>query len=288
MLVVENNTNFVNWTTAGVVNPITYGGEVVIVFDPGKTNMAMIIGTPDGTVLNHLEFSGNNRGSGPTMNTTLYCNEVQEFLRQYLKHAKLWCVATEATILKKGQNYYHSNQVLNEVRATLLQFFYTEYGVRVEEINNWSWKHFVLPEGYRSQKFKGSKKWFNDMNPSSPYNFYHNADMTDCYCIYLYVVANLCSTYKMICNRDEVAITPYKYSIIPKSFDTGDKVTKAFYNNRFSLSANLAYYTNRILHSYELVVPADCFELKDIYANARMFDKGNLWDKEVKVVACRT
>lgn len=288
MLVVENNRTHVQWRAADAVNPISYGGEVVIVFDPGKTNMAMIIGTPDGTVLNHIEFSGNNRGNGPVMDTTIYCNEVKEFLRKYLQKARIWFVATEATILKKGRDYYHSNQVLNEVRANLLQFFLSEYGIHVEEINNWSWKSHILPEGYRSQKFKGSKKWFHDVNPTSPYNFYFNADMTDCVCIYWYVVEYMCTNYTMICNRSEVAISQYKYTIVPKSFSTGSKVTVVQFNNVFSLAQNIAYYTNRILHSFVMEVPVDCFELKDIYGNVQMFEKGNLWDKTVKVVVCRT
>lgn len=287
MLVVENNKTHVQWRTADVVNPLSYGGEVVVVFDPGKTNMAMIVGTPNGTILNHLEFSGNNRGNGPVMDTTLYCNEVKEFLRKYLSNVRIWMAATEATILKRGCNHYHSNQVLNEIRANLLQFFLEEFNVHVEEINNWSWKSHILPEGYRSNKFKGSKKWFHDINPTSPYNFYFNADMTDCVCIYWYVVDYMCKTYTMICNRNEVAVCPYKYTIVPKDFPTGEKVTVVQYNGTFGLSANLAYYANRILHSFVMEVPTSCFELKDIYTNAQMFEKGNLWDKAVKVVVCR-
>ena len=288
MLIVENNTTFVEWGLADDVNPLAYGGELVIVFDPGKTNMAMIVGTPTGTVLNHLEFSGNNRGNGTPMDTTLYCRQVQEFLRKYLTNARLYCVAVEQTILKKGTSAgYHSNQVLNEIRANLLQFFFTEYGIRVEEINNWSWKHAMLPEGYRSQSFKGSKKWILDKNPTSPYAFYFNADMTDCLFIYMYVCTHLCKNYMMICNRRESAVAPYHYSIVPKTFNLGDKITNVTYNNTFDLWSNMAFYVNRIMHTFAMLVPVDKLELSNIYGKAQLFEKSNMWDKEVYLVVAR-
>ena len=287
MLVVENNQTYVQWSTADIVNPISYGGEVVIVFDPGKTNMAMIVGTPTGQVLNALEFSGNNRGKGTPMDTTLYCQEVQEFLRRYLQNARLYCVAVEQTILKKGQSFYHSNQVLNEIRANLLQFFNTEYNIRVDEINNWSWKFAILPEGYRSQYFKGSKKWLEDTNPQSPWVQYFNADMTDCLCIYMYVCSHLCKNYMMICNRRENPIVEYTYSFLPKSMKLGDTITQVTYNKTFDFYNNMAFYVNRILHTFSMLIPTDAVELKDIYGRTQFFEKTNLWDKEVQVVVCR-
>ena len=54
MLVVERNTTFVQWGIGDDVHPLEYAGDVVIAFDPSKSNMAMIVGTPDGTILNVL------------------------------------------------------------------------------------------------------------------------------------------------------------------------------------------------------------------------------------------
>ena len=105
MLVVENNTTFFNWGIGGTVKPLEYGGEVVVVFDPSKTNMAMVIGTPRGDIITTFEFSGNNRKRGPAMDTTQYCMEVREFLSKLFQNVNLYTVAIEQAILKKGNNY---------------------------------------------------------------------------------------------------------------------------------------------------------------------------------------
>lgn len=287
MLVVENNQRFIQWGVEGTVSPLAYTGDTVITIDPGKTNMAMVVGTPDGTVLDTVEFSGNNRGSATPMDTSRYCYEVQAYLKRYLTHARLYTVAMEQTILKHGVNYYHSNQVLNEIRSTIISFFLSEYGVRVEEINNWSWKHAILPEGYRSQKEKGSKRWFRDCFPDSPYNNYYHADMTDCLCIYMYVCQYLCKNYSMICNKKEEPIVKYDFSIFPSTFSTGDKITVVTYNDLYGVYNNLAFYANRILHGFCMEVPAKDLEMRDIYTRSMLFTSNNIWDNRVKLVGGR-
>lgn len=180
MLVVERNKTFVTWSAGDVVHPLDYTGDVVITFDPSKTNMAMVIGTPEKDVLNVLEFSGNNRGRGPAMDTTLYCEQVKQFLGQYLVRANLYKVGIEKTILPRGQkSHYHSVTVLNEIRSSLLSFFLERFQMKVIEINNWSWKSAILPEGYRSQSEKGSKRFFKTYMPDSEYSKYYEADVTD-------------------------------------------------------------------------------------------------------------
>lgn len=286
MLVVENNTNAVNWGINGAVNPLIYGGDVVVVFDPSKTNMAMLLGTPDGTILNTIEFSGNNRRSGPTMDTTQYCQEVRAFLKRYLAKAHIYMVAVEQAIHKKGFEYYTSNMVLTEIRANILNFFREIYGIEVIEINNWSWKHATLPEGYRGQFQKGSKKFFQDKMPNSPYAHYFEADMTDCICIYWYLLSQKCGSYVMLCNRSETAIVDFEYAIYPDSGYT-DQLKEVTYNDAYSIEDNIAFYVNRLSKPFALTVPVNKLSMEQIYKSATFFENKDIFTKNVKVVACR-
>ena len=286
MLVVENNTTETNWYVGSELHPLEYAGDVVIAFDPSKSNMAMVLGTPDGTILNTLEFSGNNRKKGPTMDTTLYCEEVTTFLRRYLENAHIYMVGMEQTILKKGMDYYHSNQVLNEVRSNLLSFFLEAYGVKVIEINNWSWKHAVLPEGFRGQFQKGSKLYFQKFMPNSPYCNYFEADMTDCICIYWYMISKHCTNYVLMCNKSEQPFRPYTFAIYPDNGLT-DELMQVPYNDAFPIETNVAFYVNRLNKTFVLTVPTKKLPIEMIYGKATQFTEKDIFKNTVKVVACR-
>lgn len=286
MLVVENNSVFVNWTKGSPVSPLLYGGDLVITFDPSKTNMAMVVGTPEGTILNHLEFSGNNRRKGPTMDTTIFCEEVRSFLRGYLSNAHLYMVATEQTIMKKGMEHYRSNKVLNEIRSNLLNMFLEDFDLKVIEINNWSWKHAVLPEGFRGQFQKGSKLFFERRYPNSAYNNYFEADMTDCVCIYWYVVAEHCKQYSMFCTRVESPLVPYSWAIYPARMVSKD-IREVKYNERFTIEENLNFYVNRLTKTFAMDVSPSVLDLDILYSKANMFGDKDMHDKMVKVVGAR-
>lgn len=287
MLVVEGNKTFNNWTLGQDVNPMNYAGEVVVVFDPSKSNMAMVVGTPMGDILNTIEFSGNNRKRGPAMDTTRYCEEVRSFLKMYLSKVNLFCVAVEQAITPKNGGFHHSNMVLTEIRANLLNFFLDEFGISVIEVNNWSWKHAVLPEGYRSPFEKGSKKWFVQTMPDSPYSHYFEADMTDCICIFWYIVSTKCSTYKCYCDRAEQSLSEFVYFYTPLENNITDDMSELAYNNRFSILENLSYYVNRVMGYFYIKVPIDVLTVEDVYNKTVSYEFDNLHDSEVKVVAKR-
>lgn len=288
MLLVERNTNFINWSIGMPVTPLPYKGEVVITFDPSKTNMAMIIGTPDGNILDMLEFSGNNRGRGPTQDTTVFCQEVRTFLKEYLIDSTLYIVAVEQAITKQGTNYHHSNMVLTEIRSNLLNFFLSEFGIRVLEINNWSWKHAILPEGYRGKFEKGSKKFFVRNMPDSPLAKFYEADMTDCYCIYQYVIKNRCQDYTMLCNQAETYAGEYEYVFTTQSSPVIKTMRRVLYNPTYTFEENLNYYLNRILGKFYLVVPVDVIDVKSVYSHSIRFNLENIDDKEVVVMVWRS
>lgn len=288
MLVVERNKTFVNWGMNDSVRPLQYAGDVVITFDPSKTNMAMVIGTPDKEILNVLEFSGNNRGKGPAMDTTLYCEQIKNFLSQYLKHANIYKVGVEKTILPTGKKArYHSVTVLNEIRSTLLSFFFERFQIKVIEINNWSWKAGVLPDGYRSKYEKGSKKFFLDFFSDTEYVHYYEADVTDCICMYWYMCSNACADYTVFCNRVEQSFSGYTYTYVPADSTVCQNLREMIYNKRFSLEDNLCYYSNRLLVPFYLVVDVADLNIKDVYGKSMLFKSSNLNDTKVKVVGKR-
>ena len=284
MLVVENNEVSVNWHIGSKLNPLMYKGDLVITFDPSKSNMAMVVGTPDGDILTVLEFSGNNRKRGPVMDTTVYCNEVRQFLREYLQYCNFYIVAVEQAITKHGTSYHHSNMVLTEIRSNILNFFLEEFGIRVLEINNWTWKSHVHPKGYRSQSEKGSKRYFRDMFPDSPYCNYFEADVTDCICIFTYVIESMCKGYNLYCTQVESCLREYSFGFVPISVTNFDDLRKVVYNPLFSLKDNLNFYVNRISTTFLMEVPMDVIEISDCYGHSNLFDFSNLNDEKAKVV----
>lgn len=284
MLVVENNRIGINWSIGDTVTPLKYGGDLVVVIDPSKTNMAMLFGTPNGDVLNVLEFSGNNRKRGPVQDTTIYCSEVRHFLKEYLKYANLYIIAVEQAITKKGEGYHHSNMVLTEIRGNILNFFLEEFGIKVLEINNWSWKSHCLPKGYRGHNEKGSKRYFIENFPESPYCNYFEADVTDVICIYQYVIDMKCSGYKSLCNRVEPALREYKYYYTSVKNIYTENNPKVVYNPVFSIKENLDFYVNRMLTSFYMDVPTDRVEPADVYGKTVLFEASDMKENSVRVV----
>lgn len=286
MLVVENNTIHKFWGIGDTVHPLDYSGDVIVVFDPSKTNMAMIVGTPDKTILNTLEFSGNNRTKGPVMDTTQFCLEVRHFLTRYLSKCNLYLVAVEQAITKQGTSYHHSNMVLTEIRSNLLNFFLEQFGIKVIEVNNWSWKFAILPEGYRSKYEKGSKKWFVENMPESPFAHYYQADMTDCICIYWYLVSKKCANYTCYCNKYEACSSEYMYFYAPLDSSVTNDAREVTFNPRFTVVENLNYYVNRIFQPVYMQIPIET-DLGEVYNHAFGFEFSNMDDKTIKVVARR-
>lgn len=291
MLIVEDNQTTVNWSRGMHVNPMQYAGDLVVVIDPGKTNMAVAISTPKKQVLKHFEFSGNNRGRGPVMDTTLYCEEFRAFLKAYLGNANLFIVAIEeAVTYKKGNspyNYHQSNLCLTEIRSNVLNFFLEEFGIKVIEVNNWAWKSRVLPEGYRSQSEKGSKRMFEELLPELPYKDYFAADMTDVICILWFVCDTYCSGYVVYCNKRESGLGSYTYTFVPKDLPAYKALPEFGYNKNFTLEDNINYYTNRVFKPFSLVLEMSEIDPDIVYEHSSWFSDKNLQDKEVRVVIIR-
>lgn len=302
MLVVIDNKFRSYWTIGQPTGKLNYHGEIVITFDPSKTNMAILIGTGEPlsledfyyegypkSILKTIEFSGNDRGkASPPQDTTLFCEEVRHYLASYLEGARFKYVAIEQALTKRGRDTGHvTNMVLTEIRGNLLNFFLETFNVRAIEINNWSWKHAILPEGYRGQQQKGSKLFFTRNLPHSPFSFYYEADMTDCICIYLYVVMKFCSQHVTFCSTAEPKLNEYKYAYVPVSLDTSRHYIEFAFNPKFSLEENMNYYANRTTSNFVLLVDWNVPTLEDLYENCAVAKWESIDDDKVKVIVCR-
>ena len=281
MLIVEHNEVTWHWSPEYGVTPLAYDGDVVIAIDPSKSNFAMVIGTPTGEIIETIEFSGNNRKRGPVMDTTEYCAQLRAFLREYLSRVRLYLVGVEAAITEQGVNYHHSNMVLTEIRGNLLNLFKEEFKVRVTEVNNWSWKSHCLPKGYRSISEKGSKRFYVENYPNSPYSNYFEADMTDCLCIYKFLVDMECNSYSTICNRIEDCTTAHEILYVPLTWEHRGLFAEVDYNPNFTIEENVRYYVNRMLKPFLMQVPITLLSREDMYCKSKLFEVSNLHDTDV-------
>ena len=284
MLVVYNNSKSIHYSDRTPINPIETNDLLVVALDPSKTNFAMVVGSPDGRLLEVVEFSGNNRSKGPVMDTTQYCHELRSFFSKYFEGKRLYVVGTEAAITQKGEKNNHlTNMVLTEIRASILGFFYDMYGINVIQINNWSWKHSELPEGYRSPFEKMSKLYLKASDPTNPLIDYFHEDACDAYFMYKYLVKQSCQGFTLICDSVEEPRRNYDYYItICNELEL--PYTKVIYNSVFTLKENIAYYTNRFSQDFYFVVPINDLKLDDIYMHCKNINESILYLREAAVV----
>lgn len=253
---------------------LRYTGQAVVVLDPSKTNCALVVGDPGGEIQIIVEMTGNNWRVGPVMDTTQYCSEVKDFIRRLLVDTEVYMFKAEQAITKKGMNHHHSSMVLTEIRAALLGLAYEEYGFHKEqvEVNNWSWKHGILPEGYRSQNEKGSFRYFWQYLKDDTYLDYFEADVTDCVCIYQFVIKNIKDTYRIVCTQKEKARKEYKLAIMPSYVDTGD-YRPFTYNPSFTVEENAAYFVNHSRRSGIAEMKIPFIPMESIYRLSSGFMK---------------
>lgn len=273
MLVVENNTKSYYYNTAMIVRPLEYFGECMVVIDPSKTNMAVLIGDYAGNVLSVIEFSGNNRRKGPAQDTTEYCLEVRKFILEYLSNCNVTLVGVEQAVGYEGMNHYRSSLVLTEIRANILGFFRENMGVQVIEINNWSWKAGVLPAGYRSQSEKGSKRFICDTYPNTIWTQFFEADVTDVLCMYWYMLQTG-NTHNIVCQSVEQPRVNFSYYFEPARIVTN--IREVVYNDVYSVMDNCHYYVNRIFDPFCMPTPASSVPIDIIYGHCTKFELSDI------------
>jgi len=288
MFVQYNNSRTLNFDMSSRVDPLDYNGEIVVAMDPSKTNFATVIGTPDGRVIEIVEFSGNNRSKGPIEDTTLYCEELRTFFTQYFANAQIYLVGIEAVITVKGKRADHvshiSNVTLNEIRSTVLSYFMHEYGIHIQEINNWAWKHAELPEGYRHPYEKYSKKYIRDTDPTNPLVNYFHEDACDAFFIYKYMVDTMCKNYMLICTQVEPCDTEYELSVTELDSPFIDGLREVSYNDMFTIKDNANFFVNRKITGCYFKVPINTLDLPTIYECAGGISQNIFNDDECLVV----
>ena len=258
------------------IEPFNFCGDIVLATDPGKTNMAMTVGTPFGTQLAILQF----RAPGSAQDTSTYCQDFKYFLLQYFANCNIMIFGIEQAISKRGMEHHRSSMVLTEIRANLIDVAFSMTGKKPIEINNWSWKYAILPDGMRSQSEKGSARFLPQV-----YEKYGNADVTDSICMYRYLVDKHCRPSPIVPNRSEKALSEYKVVIAPRGLHANRRTRKFVYEPELSLEENCIFYVNRTWELGLAEVDADVLRFEDIYKYAKGFPRfGNRQEAEVVVV----
>lgn len=240
--------------------------ELLVVFDPGKTNMAMIVGTIYGEIVAILEFSGKSAYNGLAIDTTDYCLDFMAFVKGMLADCKIRQFSQEKAILKNvpGYQHFNSQMVLTEIRANLIMLSVDMTGKKPREINNQEWKGAILPPGFNKRGEKGSKEF---MKVYAPEFASYSHDVTDVICMYLYEVKKIQEKEGILCNKTEkprydMDIAIYDKVILPSDI-------KLFqFNDEFSCLDNATFYANRsdVLGACKL--PRELISLDDLYKYA--------------------
>lgn len=266
MRIIENFETVTYYDLNSIQQPLEFETPFVVAIDSGKINMGVVIGNEYGDVYKIYEISGKD------IDTTIYCQQFKKFFKELFSRQQPIFGGQEQTILKKGQAYYHSAQVLSEIRGILLDTFVGADGIlgaealntRWEQINNWSWKSEVLPPEYRTREVgKGSYLYCQTLNPIWK-KAKETADATDAYCMYEYLIRRRSKNKNILCRVQERA--QYKYEIYLTSPQMVDKSWKIFqFNPKFSLVSNAIYYSNRSSEIGVAKVNLESISVEDIY-----------------------
>lgn len=257
---------------------LTNKEPVVIIVDPSKSNMAILVGSVYGEIIEIIEVAGKEDDNSTRMNTTEYCDEFREFLITRYGKLNIARFYQEQAILKKGMEYYHSSVVLMEVRSLLIDVSMELTGQYSHEINNLTWKANVLPKELRKRDVKkGSKIYLKQIDSK-----YQNMtdDVTDAICMYMYVLKTYYKDEIVICADSEKCDYKYKYLITAK--DRYKAVGRNFkYNNRFSLEENMNYVMNRVHSMCYTDINIDDIEIEYTYSNLKDI---TTYDKELRLI----
>lgn len=232
------------------INPIQIKEPVLIVADPSKQNMAVLVGNLYGKIYEIYELSGKDP-SGYAQDTIDYCIEMRSFLTQRFAECQIVEMSQEEAIDKKGRTkeqgllYFKTSMILRDVRAFYIVAAVDLTGSKPHMFNNQVWKTSVLPPGYNKHGIKGSKVYLNELTNNEYINY--SDDITDVICQYYYRVKALSTNAKICCTEKEDNHIPYKYFITDIKNVKKDIMKEFVYNSGFSLIDNMNYFTNRIV-----------------------------------------
>ena len=250
-------------------------GNFVVAIDPSKTNLGLVVGNDRNVIYEWVELSGKD------CDTTEYCNDLMDFLVDYLSNGTIIVAGVEQAVMYKGMQYYHSQMVLTEIRANILQGFLQRFNIQIHEINNYAWKGAILPDGYRGRSEKGSLRYINEKGIKGI-----SDDISDAICIFLYLSRFVDQPEVLHCTDEEESLFKYTYAIVPTTFVVADLKETFGGNGKVSLKGNIAYFLNRTtLTGFAFTYPVTSLTLEDIYCGNSHVDTPNL--ETVKVVVAR-
>jgi len=268
MQVWKNNIFIGEYDALSPVEPLDYAGEVIISIDQSKTNFAVDVLSPTEDIVEVIEFSGNNRKRmSPPEDDTRFCREVKHFFIEHFKYAEVIEFGIEAALIKsykKGKRDYamfRTTETLQMIRTTCLDMIYELSGTNPTEVNNWAWKSFCLPQGFRGNDKKYSKLYLQTYEPDNPLCAYYDNDATDAFMIGRYIIRTKHKGYTVLCNRPESCSRDVTITI----HSAVDETLQTFvYNDIYPIETNLAYYANRSKH-FQMEVPLEQLTLEQIY-----------------------
>ena len=163
------------------------GKSVTIGIDPSKSNTAIAIGDSRYKVMHMVELDCS------TAENELFnsCIDIRLAIRTLFKYTTIKAVGIEALVTTKDQSRLkvmdkHDVRIkLTAIYSSIYLIMLEEFGIRPEEIGNWSWKYEVLPKHLRSADvYKGSQEFIAKELPK--YARYSD-DATDAICILMYM-----------------------------------------------------------------------------------------------------
>lgn len=216
MIIHRNNEPYDSWQA------LYEGKNIIIAIDSSKSNTGMIVGTPDGFILDDFEIDG----AGSLVDVYDLCADTRKFLKTIFRNARIRFIGIEDIITKaeknskgavyKGMEIHKSRAAITAVFNNFIFSFEEFYNIRPTPINNWAWKSDILPEEYRTREHdKGSKDYFNDVGGRWAGR---KDDVTDAVCIFYHILR----TFKISVVEELREIipptSPYQYMIVPESF----------------------------------------------------------------------
>ena len=244
------------------ITPLECNSPVIVVTDGSKTNSCVVVGTVSGRLLSYYELSGEG------MDTTLFCEELEEFYYSLLKNVKVVKIGQEEIITKKTKNnvyvtqFHVANKVLTELRAHLITIARNLTGESPEEINNKRWKRRVLPDGYRSNSEKGSLRYLSSLDPMW---VGVKDDVTDAMCMFLCMVTDYQNEHPIYCDCSEECTSTRDFSLTDFSFVDTNSSRKFTYNYNFSVEDNAKFFMNRAEEGGYSIIDINKIKYEDIF-----------------------
>lgn len=238
------------------IQPLNVKKQIVLSFDPSKSNTGLIVGDLSGTILYLIQISG----AGSQTSIEAFCMLLRMFLAALFEDSDIAMFAQEKPILPRTG--YRSMLYLNEIRTNLNNTAREVFGVDPIEVPVSVWKSAILPQQYRHKgKPKGSWQWLTQMYPE--WSFLKD-DVTDAICIYLYLYKTDLGKRAIYCDASEICANKESL-IIDESAVVQGAMTRFKYNSRFSLEENASYFANRRLGLGYALIPEGVVTIPALY-----------------------